>query len=89
MNVIGLPVPEAERYVNRRQLATLMGVSVATVAAELYRLRTLGFEIPAANYNNAKLAESRGFSPEAVVLGRSLAERGITPASFALGQEEA
>lgn len=29
--VIGLPVPEPERYVNRAQLAELMGVSVATV----------------------------------------------------------
>lgn len=29
--VIGLPVPEAERYVTRSELANLMGVSVATV----------------------------------------------------------
>lgn len=29
--VIGLPVPEMERYVDRRELAWLMGVSVATI----------------------------------------------------------
>lgn len=31
MNVIGLPVPENERYVDRKQLADLMGVSVDTI----------------------------------------------------------
>lgn len=30
-NVVGLPVPEPERYVDRKQLAKLMGVSVPTV----------------------------------------------------------
>ncbi len=30
-NVVGLPVPEPERYVNREQLALLMGVSIATI----------------------------------------------------------
>lgn len=30
-NVIGLPVPEPERYMTRAQLAEHMGVSVATV----------------------------------------------------------
>lgn len=29
--IIGLPVPESERYVTRHQLAILMGVSIATV----------------------------------------------------------
>lgn len=31
MTVHGLPVPEPERYVTRRELARLMGVSVTTV----------------------------------------------------------
>lgn len=31
MNVIGLPRPENERYVSRRELAEMMGVSVRTV----------------------------------------------------------
>ncbi len=31
MNVIGLPAPETERYVDRTELATLMGVSTRTV----------------------------------------------------------
>lgn len=30
-NVVGLPVPERERYVDRRELAELMGVSLATI----------------------------------------------------------
>jgi len=30
-DVIGLPVPEGERYVGRKELARRMGVSVATV----------------------------------------------------------
>jgi phage terminase Nu1 subunit (DNA packaging protein) len=30
-NVIGLPLPEPERYVSRRELAELMGVSVRTI----------------------------------------------------------
>lgn len=30
-NVIGLPVPEPERYVTRVELARIMGLSVATI----------------------------------------------------------
>lgn len=31
MNVVGIPVPEPEKYVDRKQLAELMGVSVQTI----------------------------------------------------------
>lgn len=30
-NVVGIPVPEPERYVNRAELAERMGVSVRTI----------------------------------------------------------
>jgi phage terminase Nu1 subunit (DNA packaging protein) len=30
-DVVGIPVPEAERYVGRTELARIMGVSVATI----------------------------------------------------------
>lgn len=30
-NVYGLPVPEPERYVSRKELADIMGVSVKTI----------------------------------------------------------
>lgn len=31
MNVVGIPVPEPERYVNRAELAEIMGVSTRTI----------------------------------------------------------
>lgn len=61
-----------------KQIGDRMGKSNLSVATELCRMRSLGFDIPAADYKNAKLGDlPPKMLEEARVLGRELALRGI------------
>lgn len=64
-----------------KQIGERMNVPRLTVSVELCRMRSLGFDVPAADYNNVKLgAQPPKVMEEARVLGRELAKRGhVTP----------
>lgn len=61
------------------EIAARLDVSVYLVATELSRLRTLGYDVPAAPYRNAKAGYGTVIDRAAETLGRELRARGIYP----------
>lgn len=61
------------------EISERLGIPVPTVATELSRLRALGFDVPAAPYNNAQPQGARYLDEGIRSLGRALAQRGVTP----------
>lgn len=67
------------------EAARRLGVPVGTVATEMYRLHLLGFDFPAAPYNNARFRSMRRYSEAQIdSLARGLIERGVTVPNAAL-----
>lgn len=64
-----------------KEIAERMGDTTnVSVATELCRMRSLGFDVPAADYNNARIGlDAPRCFEDARVLGRELAKRGHVP----------
>lgn len=73
--------------VEPRDIAKRLNIPKSTVAAELTRLRTIGFDVPRSEYRNAADARwpsaSCYFGREVETLRRALVERGIHPPHLA------
>lgn len=71
-----------DENLNNKVIADRMGLPHQTVTSELYRLRALGFAVPASPYLSAASRTGRHalvVAPGTESLGRALAARGITP----------
>jgi DNA-binding CsgD family transcriptional regulator len=68
-----------EENLTNKEIAARLGMLTSTVATELSRMRSLGFDVPAAPYKNAKTRGAAYMDEGIRSLGRALALRGITP----------
>lgn len=66
-----------------KEIAERMGIPKTTIQTELCRMRVLGFDVPAAPYNNATAGSPSYMGKDTQSLALALDERGITPETIA------
>lgn len=65
---------------DNRAIAERLDLPVVKVTSELYRLRTLGFDVPTSTYHNVPATGANYACPRSTApLGKALAARGIHP----------